>query len=139
MPAEEPPPPSGPTRTILQLTGDVSGEVELPISLSAVAAERALSVDDQIKKQTADLRDSLANKVVRAFLWANLLTLAAIAALVSLDEINIWRGLIDPADRVISGRVVIALLAATTVQVGAVAAVIARHLFPSRSNTDGTN
>ena len=104
-----------------------------------MAAERALSVDDQIKKQTADLRDSLANKVVLAFLWANLLTLAAIAALVSLDEINIWRGLIDPADRVISGRVVIALLAATTVQVGAVAAVIARHLFPSRSNTDGTS
>jgi hypothetical protein len=60
------------------------------------------------------------------------LTLAAIGILVILDEINIARHLIAPGDRIIGSQVIMSLLGATTVQVGAIAALIARHLFPSR-------
>jgi hypothetical protein len=70
---------------------------------------------------------------VPAFLWANGLTLAVIIALAAVDEVNIGLRWMQPDDRVVSGRVMIALLAATTVQVGAIAAIIARYLFPSRS------
>jgi hypothetical protein len=40
--------------------------------------------------------------------------------------------LITPADRIITSQVIMALLGATTVQAGAIAAIIARYLFPGR-------
>jgi hypothetical protein len=91
-----------------------------------------ISVADQITLRDADLREWMANRVIPAFLWANGLTLAAIGILVILDEINIARHLIAPGDRIIGSQVIMSLLGATTVQVGAIAALIARHLFPSR-------
>jgi hypothetical protein len=74
----------------------------------------------------------MAESVVPAFLWANGLTLAALAVLVVLDEVNIAAHLIAPGDRIITAKVIMTLLGATTVQVGAVAALIARYLFPGR-------
>jgi hypothetical protein len=40
--------------------------------------------------------------------------------------------LITPADRIITSQVVMALLGATAVQVGAIAVIIAQYLFPGR-------
>jgi hypothetical protein len=74
----------------------------------------------------------VAAKVVPAFLWANGLALGAIGVLVALDEFNICLSLITPADRIITGQVITALLGATAVQVGAIAVIIARYLFPQR-------
>jgi hypothetical protein len=51
---------------------------------------------------------------------------------VVLDEFNIAWHLIAPGDRIIGGQVIMALLGATTVQVGTIAVVIARYLFPGR-------
>ncbi len=102
------------------------------ISLDKEAERVRLSVTDQIALQDADLRKWMADLVVPAFLKANGLTLAAVAALVVLDEINIASHLIAPGDRIITEKVIMALLGATTVQVGAIAALIARYLFPSR-------
>jgi hypothetical protein len=53
-----------------------------------------------------------------------------------LDEINIATHLIAPGDRIITEKVIMALLGATTVQVGAIAAIIARYLFPGRQYAD---
>jgi hypothetical protein len=100
------------------------------VSLNAASSD--LSVTDQIALQDADLRKWMADRVVPAFLKANGLTLAAVAVLVVLDEINIASHLIAPGDRIITEKVIMALLGATTVQVGAIAALIARYLFPSR-------
>ena len=80
----------------------------------------------------AELRRWLAEKVVPSFLWANGAALLAIALLAAVDEVNICLHLITPADRIITGQVMMSLLGATTVQVGAIAAIIARSLFPSR-------
>jgi hypothetical protein len=74
----------------------------------------------------------MADRVVPAFLKANGLTLVAVAVLVLLDEINIAVHLTAPGDRIITEKVIMALLGATTVQVGVIAALIARYLFPSR-------
>jgi hypothetical protein len=100
------------------------------VSLNAASSD--LSVTDQIALQDADLRKWMADRVVPAFLKANGLTLAAVAVLVVLDEINVASHLIAPGDRIITEKVIMALLGATTVQVGAIAALIARYLFPSR-------
>jgi hypothetical protein len=74
----------------------------------------------------------MAKFVIPAFLKANGLTLIALALLVVLDEINLNLHLIALGDRVITEKVIMALLGATTVQVGVIAALIARYLFPGR-------
>jgi hypothetical protein len=74
----------------------------------------------------------MALRVVRAFIAANSVTLVALAGLVALDEINIALHLIAPGERIVGSQVIMALLGATTVQVGTIAVIIARYLFPGR-------
>ena len=88
--------------------------------------------EDELRKRDADLRDWMAKDVIPAFLKANVATLGAITALAILDEVNIAWDWIAAGDRIISAQVIMALLGATTVQVGAIAAIIARYLFPGR-------
>jgi hypothetical protein len=102
------------------------------IRLNGEAEQDSLSVADRIALQDAELRQWMTNRMVRAFIWANGVTLAALGALVLLDEINIGFRLIPPADRIVTHQVLMALLGATTVQVGTIAAIIARYLFPGR-------
>ena len=84
------------------------------------------------RERDADLRKWMAETVMPAFRWANGLTLVAVGLLLVLDEINIVLHVVTAADRIIPGQVIMALLGATTVQVGAIAYLIARYLFPSR-------
>jgi hypothetical protein len=70
------------------------------------------------------------SRIVPAFLWANGLTLGAIGVLWVVDQVYIAFRVIAPGDRIITAQVIMALLGATTVQVGAIAANIARYLFP---------
>jgi hypothetical protein len=78
----------------------------------------------------------VAERVVRAFIVANGVALAALGALAVLDEFNIMFQLVTPGERIITPQVFMALLGATTVQVGTIAAIIARYLFPGRSRGD---
>jgi hypothetical protein len=91
------------------------------------------SVDEQIKRSDARLRRWMAGRVMRTFVLANCVTLAALGTLVVLDEINIVSHLVAPGDRIITNQVTMTLLGATTVQVGTIAAIIARYLFPGRT------
>ena len=100
------------------------------VSLDAEA--RLYSVHEQIALQDAALRRWMARFVIPAFIKANILTLIPLGVLVVVDEVNIVKHLIAPGDRIIGGQVIMALLGATTVQVGTIAVVIARYLFPGR-------
>ena len=82
--------------------------------------------------QDAGLRKRMAYWTIGAFIGANLVTLIALGSLASLDQSNIASKLIPPGDRIITSQVFIALLGATTVQVGAIMVIIARYLFPGR-------
>jgi hypothetical protein len=73
------------------------------------------------------------HQIVWTFIGGNLVTLAALGALAWLDQTNIERGLIMSGDRIVTPQVIMTLLGATTVQVGAIAINIARYLFPGRS------
>jgi CRISPR/Cas system-associated protein Csm6 len=103
------------------------------VSLEKEAEREQLSVDDRIKLDDQNLRQGVADRVMRTFVRANAVTLVVLCTLVALDEINIWLHLIAPTDRIITNQVIMALLGATTIQVGAIAAIIARYLFPGRS------
>lgn len=112
----------------------VSLRGEPPIlSLDSVAEREGLSVADQIALQDADLRQWMARRVVIVFIIANVATLLVIAGLVWLDQTNIASKLTSPNQRIISQEVILGLLGATTVQVGTIAVIIARYLFPSRT------
>jgi hypothetical protein len=100
--------------------------------LNEVVERNGLSVADRIALQDAELRQWMTNRMVRTFIWANSVTLAGLAILVALDEINIAFRLISPEGRIVTYQVLMALLGATTVQIGAIAAIIARYLFPTR-------
>jgi len=98
------------------------------VSLSNEAANEGVSVE----QRDADLREWVAKVVFPAFIKANALTLIALGLLALTDQGNIAVHLITPEERIIGGQVIMALLGATTVQVGAIAFIIARYLFPGR-------
>jgi hypothetical protein len=104
------------------------------ISLDAVAEREGLSVADQIALQDAEQRRAITGRMLQTFIAANTVTLVGVALLVVLDEINLWAKLAPAGDRIITQQVIIGLLAATTVQVGAITVIIARYLFPGRSS-----
>jgi hypothetical protein len=102
------------------------------VSLAQEAEREGLSVADRVTLRDADLREWMANRVVPAFLKANGWTLIVLAVLVALDEVNLVLHLVPAGERIVSEKVIMALLGATTVQVGAIALAIARYLFPGR-------
>ena len=104
------------------------------VSLDAVAEREGLSVADQIALQDAEQRKAITGRMLQTFIAANTVTLVGVALLVVLDEINLWSKLAPAGDRIITQQVIIGLLAATTVQVGAITVIIARYLFPGRSS-----
>jgi hypothetical protein len=93
---------------------------------------RIYSVDEQIKLGDHDLRKWMATSIVWTFISGNIVTLLALGGLVWLDQMNIERKLVTAGDRIIDRQVIMTLLGATTVQVGAIAVIIARYLFPGR-------
>lgn len=133
--------PRPPIEASAHLAGTATASADAQVvSLDQVAERVGYSVADQIalrdaglRERDAALRKKMANRIVRAFTRANVVVLVIVGALVVLDEINIASHVISPSDRIITPQVFMALLGATTVQVGTIAAIIARYLFPGRS------
>jgi hypothetical protein len=103
------------------------------VSLGSVAEREGLSVADQIALQDAEQRKAITARMVQTFVAASAVTLLAVALLVVLDEFNLWTKLAPAGDRIITQQVIIGLLAATTVRVGAITVIIVRYLFPGRA------
>ena len=112
--------------------GQLSARAEV-INLNEVADREALSVEDQIALQDADLRKRIGNRIVWTFVGGNVVTLFVFAGLVYLDQSNMGNRVITPDQRIITEKVIMTLLGATTVQIGTIAVIIARYLFPRRS------
>jgi hypothetical protein len=102
------------------------------VSLDSRATAEGLSVADRVTLRTQHLREWVAGGILVIFVVANGVTLWIVFWLVGMDQDNIAAHLITPADRIITNQVVMTLLGATAVQVGVIAAIIARFLFPSR-------
>jgi hypothetical protein len=98
-----------------------------------VADRARFTVAEQIALGDADLRQWMARRVGWTFVGLSIVTLAVLIWLVRLDQSKIGSHLISPADRIITSRVIMALLGATTVQLGTIAVIMAPYLFPGRS------
>jgi len=139
LPGERPTPDEALRATILRAWEAQQKLADAPeVGLTQVE-ERGYSIEEQIalhhaglRQQDADLRKRMAYWIIGAFIAANVVTLIALGILARLDQGNIAAKLIEPGDRIITSQVFMALLGATTVQVGAIMVIIARYLFPGR-------
>jgi hypothetical protein len=89
-----------------------------------------LRIKDENAEAERELRKSAADRVINIFLISNLAILAAVILASACDYLLIFKGISRSDDRLISGKVILALVGATTVQLGTVMLTIYRYLFP---------
>ncbi len=87
-------------------------------------------VADRIALSDARVRANISYAIIAAFLVVNLATLLGLYLIYNSDAAELRTKLVAPDQRVINTRVVIALLGATTVQLGSMAVIMAKYLFP---------
>ncbi len=93
-------------------------------------AFRLPSVADRIVLSDARVRALVSYAVCAAFLAVNLATVAGLSAVHLDDYANIRLKLATADQAVVNARVLMALLGATTVQLGLMAVIMVRYLLP---------
>ncbi|MBX9926906.1 MAG: hypothetical protein K2Y05_11150 [Hyphomicrobiaceae bacterium] len=91
---------------------------------------------DELAIKRPDLRESIATQVLTLFRYSLLGTLAFAAVILATDLFFIWTNVIAPADRLMTERVLITLIGATVVQVGAALAAIVFAVFKTPPPSD---
>ena len=91
---------------------------------------QSFSVADQIALSDARVRSNVSYAIIAAFLIVNLATLAGLYLIYTSDAAELQAKPVAPEQRIIKTQVVIALLGATTVQLGSMAVIMAKYLFP---------
>ena len=107
---------------------------------AAVPPVRDISLDQEVDEFTTadriaigdlEIRRNFANRVMVLFAIANVGVLIGLSIVFWQDCAQLAAHLIKPAERIIDGKVIMALLGATTVQLGTVIYTITRAIFPS--------
>mgnify|MGYP001806114234 CR=1 FL=1 len=107
------------------------------LDLSGLSLSSAVSqptTQDRIALGEYYLRKDIAIKITSLFTTINMVVIGIIAALALLDQVNIARTAITPDQRIIDYRILAAVIAATTVQLGSVALIMAKYIFPTRAD-----
>ena len=97
-----------------------------------------LSVQDINRLRDASLRRAVTYAIVGAFLFVNVLTYFGIGWMYNNDQAELAKHLVTPADRIITTSIVVTAVGATTVQLGALALLIGRFLFPRPDIAEGS-
>ncbi len=95
-----------------------------------VEVDKFVPVVDRIALGDLGIRERFAGTMLVLFVATNAFVLAALGVLFWFDHQQLAAGLIAPDERIVDTRVVIALLGATTVQLGAVIYTMSRAIFP---------
>lgn len=82
-----------------------------------------------------DLRTLVTTKVLELFKWSLLGTLASSGIILIVDEVYILVKLITPEQRLLSEKVLMTLIGATVVQVGAALAAIVYAVFKTEASS----
>lgn len=91
------------------------------VSLSKLSADLEL--------RPPSLRERIAGRVLTLFSVSLFATLGLVALLSLGDFIMIWRGIIEPADRLVTQPVLMSMIAATIVELGAALTTIVIAVF----------
>jgi hypothetical protein len=123
-------PESGPSRDQVILDKIATLEGESAVTAQSLSGKKSdLSVKNQIALGDASIRRNIAYLTISLFALVNIVTLIFIGVLYYFDQRDIVRHLVPANDRVVNSQVVISLLGATTVQLGAIAVIMARGVF----------
>lgn len=87
---------------------------------------------DAIARGDLEIRKNFARNVMTLFVISNLFVLIGLGFVFWQDGIQLAAGQIKPAERILDGKVIIALLGATTIQLGTVIYTITRAIFPTQ-------
>lgn len=87
------------------------------------------TVPEQIALQDAQIRKAMSVWIMVLFAVVNLFTLGFIVWLTFGDRHELKSHLIEASGRLVDAQVVMALLGATTVQLGTIAVIMARYVF----------
>ncbi len=114
---------------------DVTGDGGVR-SLDAVVGQfSGVAVADQVALGDLAIRTRFARTVMWLFAGANVFVMAGLGLVFWQDCVQLWAGAIKPEDRIIDGKVIMSLLGATTVQLGAVIYTITQAIFPKKNAT----
>lgn len=98
----------------------------------SLASQRQSSVADSIALSDAKLRQDVAAKIVGTFIQVNGVVLIIVAIMFAADVALLINGKIAATDRLVATNVLIALISATTVQLGAIVILMGKYLFPAK-------
>jgi hypothetical protein len=94
--------------------------------------EAGLSFRENLDLQEWTLRKTIATTVMTTFLWVNCIVLALIIGMYVVDTVFIANGKIQHNDRIIETKVIMSIIGATTIQLGAIAFALSQWLFPKK-------
>jgi hypothetical protein len=97
--------------------------------ISRVAGQ--ISVQDRIALSDAKLRGGVAIAIVVTFMIANGIVLAGVWLMFHQEMIALQNKVYAASDRVITGSLLMTLVGATTVQLGALTILMGKYLFPA--------
>lgn len=113
-----------PTGGMAALMAQVAQMHAEPISQQAKPTVR-----DRIALQDAQMRKALSIWIMVLFAVVNLFTLGFLVWLTCGDRHELKLHLIEASGRLVNAQVVMALLGATTVQLGSIAVIMTRYVF----------
>jgi hypothetical protein len=87
------------------------------------------TVAEKISWSDAQIRKSVSRTIMGLFVVVNVFMLGLVVWLAWVDQTELAAKLITPTARLINNQVIIALLGATTVQLGTVAVIMAKYVF----------
>ncbi len=87
------------------------------------------SLSEEVGLRPPSLKERIANKVLNYFGWSLLATVALAIVLAAVDAVMIWYDVIEPSDRLINQTVLMAMIGATVIELGAALATIVVAIF----------
>jgi hypothetical protein len=108
------------------------------VSLDEISTSVSSGFEEDIARANQQLKERVAKDVIRFLGFSLVITLFLTLALAAIDAYFIDYNIIEPAERLITERVVMAVIGATVVQVGAASIAIVYSLFgqPKDEATD---
>jgi hypothetical protein len=101
------------------------------ISLEDVVAASGFSIE----QEEWYLRRDVTKKVILSFIVVNIAVLLMICLMFGVDTVLIYKGIIKSTDRSVTEKIIMSVIAATTVQFGAIAVSISAWLFKRKKES----
>lgn len=117
-------------RGLAQHKGNGQGIIAGGDRISLEEASQPVSVENRIALGEHEMRRNVAYAVIATFALLNLTVFALLTWFDSCDRALIVAGKLEPERRLLSTELLMTIVGATTVQMGAIAYIVATYLFP---------